>query len=309
MPNNPSLQVLTNELEQSLSLLKAYNVEGATLSQEPLPSLLEQCQEICNDIKTAEPVRSIHHLACTGGTLITKCLGGLPNTILLNEIDPLSTIDILPWGQQPFAPRDLIAALRYGARTLSQETLIETFIGALSALHRSLSIQGYHLVLRDHAHSQFCHNCDPDLRPTLQQIIQDHLPSLSVVTVRHPVDSFLSLSQNDWVRFAPPTFDEYCKRSLNFLDRHAGTAIYRYEDFVKDPETVLQEICTKLALPYTAITFDLTPAIQISGDSGRTGIRISPRPRRDVPEHLQQACADSEYYTALCTRLGYSTEC
>ena len=35
-------------------------------------------------------IRTIHHLACTGGTLISKCISSMPETALISEINPMN---------------------------------------------------------------------------------------------------------------------------------------------------------------------------------------------------------------------------
>ena len=45
--------------------------------------------------------------------------------------------------------------------------------------------------------------------------------------------------------------------------------------------------------------------IHLSGDSGRRGNEIAPRPRRPVPEGLVRLTQSDTAYRELCARLGY----
>jgi hypothetical protein len=301
---------LMQTLSEALALLQEHAGRPdpqAYAPAPPLPSLLEQCASMVAARPGPQPYRVLHHMACTGGTLISRCLATMPNVVLLSEIDPLSAIPLPKRGQIPrFEPSDLIYAARVGPRRVGQETILRMFRAALTELQAALEEQGQSLCLRDHAHSQFCTHEDPASRPNLNEILQGlGAPVRAAVTVRHPLDSFLSLQRNAWLHFTPETLEEYARRYLLFLDCHAGIEILRYEDFVTDPETGLQRLCDLLELPYVPGAESLLSVVALSGDSGRRGRRIAPRERRPVPEDLAQEAAQSKQMRVLCARLGY----
>lgn len=301
---------LQKSLEDALDLLQDYN-SGQLLpnrSIEPLPSLLEQCEALCSRVPDPEPVRSLHHFACTGGTVIAKSVALMPNVTLLSEIDPLSTLALPKEGQITFAPSDIIYAARTALRPVDEQIVERMFDDTIETLHQALCQKGRHLVLRDHTHSHFCTDVDFDKRPTLREQLLRHHPVRSVITVRHPLDSYLSLQANGWMHFEPGDLQHYCQRYRAFLDRYPDIRIFLYEDFIHDPETVLQDICSELELPYVPGTVDLLSAVTMSGDSGRKSNRIGKRPRRAVPEALQAEAANSSDYTDLCRTLGYAPD-
>lgn len=252
----------------------------------------------------AEPVRTIHHFACSGGTLISKAVAALPRTVLLSEIDPLSDI-LLPIAGD-FTPTDMLRHLRRSRFPHAQEVIVETFVASVAALQGSLARRGHSLVLRDHPHSLFClDRIDSESRPSLLEILQPHLSLRSVVTVRHPLDAFLSLNAQGWRHFTPFTLDEYSRRYLQFLDRHAGIPIVRYEDFVAAPEATLEQICQHLNLTFDPSALTRISEIHLSGDSGRKGDEIVARPRRDIPEDIAEQRGKISAYTDLCDRFHY----
>jgi hypothetical protein len=58
-------------------------------------SLLDKCEQVTNSYKKPKPViRVIHHLACSGGTLISKCISAMPNVYLLSEAHPFSDLHL-----------------------------------------------------------------------------------------------------------------------------------------------------------------------------------------------------------------------
>jgi hypothetical protein len=274
----------------------------------PLPSLLDQCRALQAEAAAGpEPLRSLHHLACTGGTLIARCLAVMPNVRLLNEIAPLSRLGA-PADRVPFLPSDLIGQLKLGHRPAGDTDLVEIFLAALAALLRQTRARGERLVLRDHAHSQFCHGPAIHGHAALHRMIAPLGPVLSAVTVRHPLDSYLALLANGWEHFAPRGLDEYARRSLAFLDAHAGLPLFRYEDILEDPPGGLARLCAALRLPFHPLALDTFGIVRLSGDSGRSGDVIGPRPRRDLPPGLAAESAASPDYDRLCARLGYAAD-
>lgn len=299
-----STQDLLDSITESLDLLHGF--EGMDLPAEPLPSLLEQCAAMVATQPEVAPLRSLHHMACCGGTLIAKCLSVMPNVTLLSEIDPLSTIGLpQPGAVPPFRPSDLIYAGRVALREIDEAVARRVFAAGLAELHKAVTQQGRILCLRDHAHSQFCTKSDPLARPSLRAMMADVAPLRSLVTVRHPLDAFLSLQRNGWMHFQPDTIDEYARRYMLFLEAHDGIEIRRYEDFVVDPETVLQDICTVLDLAYEPGFEIMLSAVALSGDSGRRGDQIAPRPRRAVSDLILEQARSSDCFADLCERLGY----
>lgn len=304
MPRRQPAEELIRNLHEALDILSEHPLSPALSAEpaEPLASLLAQCEAAVAAIPNPEPLRSIHHFACTGGTLISKVLTGMPNSVLLSEIDPLS--QMIPAVR--FLPTDVIFGLRNSIRPVDRDVIIAVFIASLKAARDGLTRVGTHLILRDHAHSQFCRDdTDHTSRPTLLEMLSPHFAMRSVVTVRHPLDSFLSLDRHGWIAFSPGTLNAYAERYEAFLDRYRGIAVIRYEDFVSSPETVAREMCELLALPFSAFAAELTPLIQISGDSGRNEGPIAQRPRRPVPEPIEEERSASSAYRALCRRLGY----
>lgn len=298
---------ITTEIEAALDMLQAYKTSVPALPvTDSLPSLLDQCEAMCRSFTGPAPIRTVHHFACSGGTLMAKCIAALPGVVLLNEIDPLSQMRVAATAQAPqFAPNDLFGALLLSRRPVDPAAIAAAFREATQAIVAGLAPRGQSLVIRDHSHSHFCTRIDPDSRPTLYEMLAEgRHPVMSLVTVRHPLDSFLSLHTNGWLHFSPPTLETYCQRYAAFLDRHAHLDLVKYEDFVTAPESTLATICQILDLPYHASALELFPIIRLSGDSGRKSREIAERPRREVPDAIDAQRAGDQY-RSLCARLDY----
>lgn len=293
-------------IEETLSLLEKTR-DGAPdgpVPEEPLPSLLRDCEAACAALDAAvpEPVRTVHHFACSGGTILSRCIAAMPNTVLLSEIDPFST---LAQSKVQFSPRDLLQQSQTGLRQLDDTGVAETFLASVGAMYKANSRTGRRLVIRDHTHSHFCTGVDPHGRPTLRKVLQERFPLRSLVTVRHPLDSFMSMSKNGWVMFEPETLDEYCRRYTLFLDAYDDVPVLRYEDFVSDPDRGVAKIAKILSLPINVHWREILPIIVVTGDSGRKGDKIAARARQTISTELTDACRASQFYNAVCTRLGY----
>lgn len=303
---DPRRQDLHDTIRTTLTLLNARMADRPKrdLPAQALPSLLERCRQMTEDTarRGPPPVRLVHHLACTGGTLISRCLAALPNVRLLSEVDPLSQLG----DGIRFAPTDMIRLSRKGSRPVTREVELKIFRAGVDVVRQDCRTLGLDLVLRDHSHGAFNHRSYQPDRPTLREVLQDHMPLRSLVTVRHPIDSYLSMVKLGWDKhFKPSTLDEYARRYHLFLDRHAAFDMLRYEDFVQDPHAHLRRACDTLDLTYSDGFAELFQAFTLSGDSGRTSGRIGTRPRQPIPQQLEEERQRSATYAKLCARLGY----
>jgi|GEM_PF-524391 len=310
--NNPNAwQGFRTEIEEAQGLLKHY-LQPSVISGErgelasALPSLLKQCREMVNlsDTDAARPMRSIHHLACTGGTLICRCIAAMANSQVLSEVDPLSTLGL----RETFVPASLIRLAQHGSRPPDQDVLVNIFLAGLRVLSDEAHQGGFDMVLRDHSHGHFCLGDEILDRPSLRDMLKPHYRLHSLVTVRHPLDSYISMFKLDWIRFLPETLDEYARRYAGFLDHHDGIEVLHYEDFVADPTAMMQHICEILALSYNEDFRQVFPSLQLSGDSGRRGRNIVVRPRHPISRELKEEVCKSSRYANLCGRLGYNPD-
>lgn len=298
---------VTEAVGESLELFQHARFRQESRTSEPslpLPSLLERCEELVkhHEKSTQEPVRLIHHFACTGGTLITKCLACSPNAQALSELDPLSSKTS---AAGHFNPTDLIQLLQFGNRGASMEDKLGLFTAGFKALYDAATAKGLRILVRDHTNSHFCVGAALPERPTLAEILEPNFSTVSIITVRHPLDSWLSLANNRWIEFSPPTLDEYARRYLAFLAAYPNTRRFKYEDFVASPDEVLSEMCAELLLPFPSDYKDLYMVHQFSGDSGRKGDVISQRERRPVTDDLLAAANASPSFQSLCQQLQY----
>ena len=246
-------------------------------------------------------VITLHHFAGSGGTIIAKAIAAIGGTIVLSEIHP----DRHLRGQ--YHP---LVQLRQGYGDLLDDddlrTIDEHFVEEIELVHGIASKHGRRLVIRDHAHRDFIET--DRFRSRLLDLLADRFEPVSLVSIRDPVDCYLSQLASDsgsgpWYRGEP---GEFCRRLLAFADAFAGAAFLRYEDFVDEPEGAMQGLCARLGLRFDPdFRGRLESFTHFTGDSGRRSDVIAPRPRRELDDAMAIAFADSSSYRELCRRLGY----
>ena len=306
-----SLAYLVN---QACDLISGQGLAPATLA-EPPTSVPDALSRAITRLPTSnhlnlEPIRTIHHFSCTGGTLFAKCLAAMANTLVLNEIDLHSTMTPSANGQAPFTPTDMISLVRQGDQAPDPELISDLFLADLAVLRETQWKIGRSVVLRDHSHSHFLTGSEIRPQPTLLETVASRFPTRSVVTVRNPIDSWLSMQKQGWHEtFQPSTFDEYCRRYLTFLQKFHGVPIVRYEDLVTNPEETMLAVCDHLNLAYTPNFKELLGLFKFSGDSGRGGKSIVVHPRQILPLEFLQNAQQTGAFGELADKLRYPDIC
>ncbi len=302
------IEDLSRSIDDALSLLQKGGFLTETCHQSTkcsLIGLVDECKALSSQPdSTEEPIRTIHHFACSGGTLFSKCVASMPNVRLFSEVDPLSTMTVRT--ERPlFLPTDMIMQARQSTRGTDTNELIQIFQASIDILHKNTTCIGCRTVLRDHAHSQFCTNQDYATRPTLLELLKLEFSTLPILTIRDPVESFISLRQHNWVHFGPNTFDEYCKRYIDFMERYENIPVFKYEDLVTRPKLEMQKICDYLRIPYQVDFEEFFSIHKISGDSGRGADRMTERAWRTPDDALQNEIDKSVNYPYLLRKMGY----
>lgn len=311
--DNLNLRELQQQLQQALALIQQNNI-GKTLSASEdvqqlgdTQSLLQRCEQVVKQGQEQQKpiLRIIHHFACSGGSLISKCIAAQPNVFLLSELHPTTRLG-LPKDKASYTPRDVITQAIYG-RVPDVDTLAEQlFVQNIIATEKHVRERGGYLVVRAHTHADYCTDAKLPDTDTLTRLLSPYFDIKHLVTVRNPIDSFLSLRQNGWVHFKPDSFDEYCQRLLMFLSAFGKEQIIKYEDFVDQPESMIKACIDMLELPSTQSALDYIDIFKVSGDSGRSSHDISRRPRKEITSDYQQDILASGNFDMFCTCYGFS---
>ncbi|EHZ2536418.1 TPA: hypothetical protein NKQ48_000724 [Vibrio parahaemolyticus] len=259
-------------------------------------SLLSRCTHICDKHKQKKPtIRIIHHLACSGGTLISKCISSLPNVYLLSEIYPF--VKLPKWETKPqFSPTDISRLIEYSGIPNKENIQISLFKSAINITNESVHKAGGVLILRDHSHSDYCDDSqNSEYQNTVYSLLSEDYDIRSIATIRDPIDSYISLKKNGWVHFNPETFDEYCNRIIIFLSNFERSNIFKYEDFISNPECELEMMAKKLDITYSSEFSDIFGISKVTGDSGRSGDFILKRERVISKNDLEEMSSNENY--------------
>jgi hypothetical protein len=306
-----SLEKAVNMIEESELLPIENQIDSGDLHSRKAKidfsqanSLLEKCDNIEQQYYKTKPVlRIIHHFACSGGTLVSKCLSAMPNIFLLSEVHPHSDLQRNKEKLQ-YSPSD-VARLAIYAEVPSQKQLAEKiFVESIKTAHQHIQEFGGTLVLREHSHSDYCVG-DTIHNNTVAELLSEYFEINSIVTLRNPIDSYLSLLANDWVHFKPATFDEYCSRLIAFLKPFTKEQIILYEDFVQKPHQVVEQLCSTLDVSFSDSFEAIYDTFVVTGDSGRKGSEINLRARRACSDEFLEEVKASKCFKILSKQFGY----
>ena len=301
-----SFELFKKQLDDAVSLIESKGVGEQNPINLPssidelvdTQSLIARCEAVCEKHTADKPViRVIHHLACSGGTLFSKCLAAMPNVYLLSEVHPYTEL-ALNRDRPSYAPTDIVSLTKY-ANIPEQDTLAgKLFKQAIAEVYQHVERVGGILVLRDHTHADFNTDSEIPKQSKLVSLLKDDYDIKSVLTVREPIDSYASLVKNGWVHFSPKTFDEYCRRLLLLLEQFTAEQVISYESFLKSPQEQMLTITNMLALPFDEAFENIFSIFKVTGDSGRSSGIISGRDRIASEDIIEQS-KKSSYYQEL----------
>ena len=310
------LKSMQRQLDDALKLLDNNDVSNRPdgestnslnhLQLNEAKSLIERCEKALEEsrLNTKPTIRVIHHLACSGGTLVSKCLAALPNVFLLSELHPTSKLH-MGGGKPKFLPADVITQARYAKVPDIDALAWKIFVNNIKTTENHVSRLGGHLVIREHTHSDFCVGDSFEKKSSVVEHLSSEFNVLRVATLRDPIDSYLSLLSNNWEHFEPKGFAEYCKRVNTFISEYTSEQVFKYEDFVEDPKESIQKIAKVLDLPFSDSFLDTFDILKVTGDSGRSSDTISPRSRREISKDLSKEMKNERHYKILKEKFNY----
>ena len=282
-----NFEMFKRQLDDAVGLIEG--TQGVKLEEGSLPDkfdalvdtnhLLERCDSVCEKYESKKPIiRIIHHLACSGGTLISKCISAMPNVYLLSEVHPYTDL-ALGKDTPKYAPSDITSLSKYAGIPKQKDLAAKIFKESIDQVYQHVIKQGGVLVLRDHTHADFNTQQPIPKKSALISLLEENYEVKSILTLRNPIDSYASLVKNGWVHFLPQTFDEYCRRLLCLVEQFNPEQIFKYEDFTQKPQIIMQAITDKLELPFNETFEDVFGIFKVTGDSGRSSDVIGERPR------------------------------
>lgn len=250
--------------------------------------------------ESQSPIRTVHHLAASGGTLISKCIASMNNVILASEISPS--------GRPPvrWNPIGLITQLHASyPNLLTLEDLQEHFLNQVQLSVKICVREKKDLVIRCHDNLLFNQSKTPFSSPLIEWLKGYNV--LSLVTVRDPIDNFLSASKRNWAGGVGNSITQYCNKYHEFLDCYSLAPILKYEDLCISPDSFMIKLCNYLNLEYNPSFLSEYRVHRFTGDSGEGSKLLMPTlpAPKGLPSPIREEAMNSSAVHALYKRLGY----
>ncbi len=251
-------------------------------------------------------IRVLHHMARTGGTVISKCLASMDNIMLLSEIHPQGTKHFNPLKQ---------ALEWFGLFSSEEIEQLEKDRVGFNETVELIRVRAHEtkrdLVIRDWSHLDFTavpFLADRSYRLTTANVLKADFDVIHTATVRHPIDQWLSLRRLATMA-GKLNLDEFLRDCRRFAETVRNIGFARYEDFTHNPDATLQDLCQRLDLSfdptyrqrwnaYRNITGDVGPNLPIND--------IAPRKRGPMEPGLLDRLEENKDYWVVLDILGYA---
>lgn len=256
-------------------------------------------------------IRLVYSLGGCGGTVLSRCLAVLPGVALLSEVNPES-VKLFPTFDPLYQDSHwmhLLTPIDTEYFSHLDLAVTENFRALMRLLYDRAASTDRHLVIRDYNYVEFIgppYRSDPPRRLMLREALPPGIPTRAVALIRHPVDQWSSLRKHVHAASAltPALF---CDAYAAFLRELATTPIFKYEEFVADPERQLRAMCRELRLPFLSSFRDHFHEFDgVTGDFSRLrdpSISL-PEKKSPPPETLDEFRASASYHSVLA-RTGY----
>ena len=238
---------------------------------------------------------TLHHLACSGGTIISKAIAAMNSTLVLSEIHPDRVI------QPEF---HALSQIRKGYGHLlapeHEKAIRGHFRNEIGIAHEIATSIARTLIVRDHAHVDFAWN-NRDHSLLIAQL-QNHFEITPIITLRDPREVWLSLKREGWF---DGTVDDLCAAHCRLLAAIPDAPVFSYEDFTSDPDATLLAISECGDFEYNADYMQrIDQVTHLTGDSGRKGTMIEPRPAKSLPQDDAAAFNDAPEWARFNQLIG-----
>lgn len=179
----------------------------------------------------------------SGSTLLNRCLGALPNTYVLAEVNPVASSD----------NRDHpdINVVAYQAKEwFDIDIEADGFVESVLELKQKAEAKGKRLVVRDWSFVNFVplrlNGQSPANELLTITSLAPHTQVAPFAFVRNLVDM--------WISSGMPEIEQYSKCYAAYAEAivEMGMPVFTYEEFCQDPQTVMKGICAAADLEYDA---------------------------------------------------------
>lgn len=255
-------------------------------------------------------IRVLQHLARSGGTLISRCLGCMRGVMLFSEVHP-DTMRFISAVRQAIDWHQLVSEGEARQWKMTGDAL---FAQVFVLANYRAQQKGGVLLLRDWSHIDY-HGVPyqrPTMRPRIVEALSGPFEVVRTATVRHPIDQYLSLLNLEIMRGVPMPIGAYLEGCLKFAEEAVRVGFIRYEDFTRAPDEHLRLLCERLEMEFDPTYAERWSGFEhITGDTtGTRGGRqeIRPLKRRSNDPGLVAKFQSFESYAKIKEILGYEED-
>ncbi len=194
-------------------------------------------------------LRLVHHLARTGGTLMSRCLASMSGVTLLSEIHPRGAEVALQF--DPLFQAQYWFKLLSGREVDRLRAESPRLAARIEAIRARAAQRDECLVLRDWNHPDFMPFPglgEPSGCSRLAEAVESEFRLVRAATVRHPLPQWLS-----WQRYSPESgisLERFMRGCRRFAEIAVEIGFVRYEDFLADASLRLHELADLLELEF-----------------------------------------------------------
>lgn len=248
-------------------------------------------------------IRIISNLPRSGGTLLSRCVGCMDDITLLSEIHPRGC-DLYNPLDQAFVWHGLIDQEEHDAHY--------RFIDAIQLVFDRATQRSSSLVIRDWAHLDYIGYpliANPPYKSLLVEELSSRFDICQIFLVRHPADIWTSLTRLPSMQGLPLAtflhgYHKYARQCM-------ASESLKYEEFTRQPEHCMRELCRVLELPFDRHFadkwqgYDKTTGAVLGKARGSHLKRITPLPHHEIPADLCGRLEENDDYRASLELLGY----
>ena len=203
----------------------------------------------------------------SGGTLLNRVLGALPNTVVVSEVSEYGG------GQGKLKDKSFTTIQEQSKFWFDIELEEEHYYDAIKELNEKCNRKGKTLVLREwtwihfNKHKKLANIPSRNLETFQNLIGSENLNLKSFVLLRNPVDVWLS-SGTPSSRTFFAKYIEYCNSI-----KKSKLKMFYYEDLLNDPEKFTKELCDFTGLKFSESYQQFYAYDKVNGDSQKSHSR------------------------------------
>ena len=230
-------------------------------------------------------IRLIHNLPRSGGTIISKCLGAQKDVILLSEIHPEAFLISKKMGVHSPSFDPIFQSQTWNNLFKTDEytkitNLNLKFEKKIDLIFEKTELANKKLIIRDWAFADFFGKpfIEPSYKNSLFEILNKKYKILNLYIIRHPLKLYTSCYNNLSFFRRDYNPDFFVKGYKNYFLNTLKNNIFKFENFILDPEKNLKSMCSTLKIDYDKNYLNKLKDVNLTGDpNAKISIDISTR--------------------------------